>query len=1342
MARSAVSESRAKREQKEKTRGTTIDQPADDLTGKARILFERLNSYLVERVTKENRLRTEFEGRKSRLIAEHRSARKELKTRAESQFGQTHDEFERLQQEAHDKFEKARRDLEQQETSLRQSTDELYHRRSREAASSYKNQRWETQTAYAAQRTGAKEIARDREKELLEKSRKFQSQEDRLIKLLESRRMGRPLRYAVPLTNEPLPERPEEALVQETEAFERGIDSLERLSLPRLVGPQLSLIFLASFLLLVAMGCVWVSLATAILVAGVGSMVLGGIVSLSLYMLARQQVAQMMKPITGIMARVVPIERHARAQIAAAMKESRSHLRRTHRRDLGQLRDRFDAAKRLLLEERSKANRHADEHFPRQLAEITQERDDTIAELQEKYLPVLRQWKAEFSEESETLDRANDITLGQVSQSFDSEWNEFVHWCRTENEAILSQSAELERQSAEAFPDWETTNWQTRPAPTCRPPGLRLGSFRVHPPEITPTKPTDPMLAELTPPSLDLPAALRWPDRMSLLIETTGAGFGRAHELLSLAMLRLLISTPPGKVRMTILDPVGLGQEFSAFMHLADHDESLVGARIWTESAHIEQRLTDLTEHLENVIQKYLRNVYESIDAYNADAGEIAEPYRVLVVGRFPVGFNDDAVRRLMSLASAGAKCGVYLLMSIDTKVPLPAGFSLAELERHAVVLRPVGDSFRWQESPWSQLSLKIDPPASAESMTRILKVVGEQARLASRVEVPFRIVAATDEAWWIGDSRREIRIPLGRCGATKLQYLSLGQGTSQHVLIAGKTGSGKSTLLHALITSAAIRYRPDQLAFYLIDFKKGVEFKAYATHALPHARVIAIESEREFGLSVMQRLDAELQTRGSLFRDVGVQDLASYRDLSDRQPDLPPMPRILFIVDEFQEFFVSDDRIAQDAALLLDRLVRQGRAFGIHVMLGSQTLGGAYSLARSTLGQMAVRIALQCSEADAHLILSEDNTAARLLNRPGEAIYNDANGRIEGNNPFQTVWLPDHEREEYLHQLQVKYQEWEKVLPPAVIFEGNAPSSLSMNPALHERLSAVSPIEGRSKEIAWLGEPIEIKASTSIEFTRQSGSNVLILGQESSAARGVMASILISLGTQKRPRVDRLLSPPAGAGPSVPFYLLDGSDVSASDDRYESLPLAEVARQAGIGVESIERRRLTDSLSELVEEVSRRQQQEGQVGVEMYLFLFDIARFRDLRRGEDDFGFSMSADVDAPAKPDKLLATLVREGPAVGVHVIVWCDSLANFQRSFDRSGQREFGSRVLFQMSAADSSQLMDGPQASRLGAHRAFLHQEDLGRLEKFRPYALPDPAWLARLSTNSAPSNAAP
>src|SRR5262249_50127770 len=214
----------------------------------------------------------------------------------------------------------------------------------------------------------------------------------------------------------------------------------------------------------------------------------------------------------------------------------------------------------------------------------------------------------------------------------------------------------------------------------------------------------------------------------------------------------------------------------------------------------------------------------------------------------------------------------------------------------------------------------------------RILQRVGEDAKGAHRVEVPFEFIAPAAEQWWTGSSRQGISVALGRAGATRRQHLELGGRTSQHALVVGKTGSGKSTLLHALITNLALMYSPDEVELYLIDFKKGVEFKTYAVHDLPHARVVAIESEREFGLSVLQRLDAELKVRAERFRAAGAQDLNAFRSAAPEARS----PRILLIVDEFQEFFVEDDKLAQEAAQLLDRLVRQGRAFGMHVLLGS----------------------------------------------------------------------------------------------------------------------------------------------------------------------------------------------------------------------------------------------------------------------------------------------------------------------------------------------------------------------------------------------------------------------
>ncbi|GIW82799.1 MAG: hypothetical protein KatS3mg105_4606 [Gemmatales bacterium] len=711
----------------------------------------------------------------------------------------------------------------------------------------------------------------------------------------------------------------------------------------------------------------------------------------------RQQIDAIYPSFCGALAEARALCKRCQEEDADSYQRLKKEYSDRHQKELARIKQQHQQ-KRAALERRYQQDVHdTDRDYRQRLADMKEAHDANLARIDEHYRRLMADALREFKAASQQAETDKQTATAKSQNRYEQAWKELIQRWTEGQKKLQGVARKVNTLGHKLFPSWSEVDWDQWHPPVDLPPGIRFGQFTFDLSKISHGVSADPRLPLLEPYRFDLPALLPFPHQSSLLLRAEGAGRDKAVQTLRAVMLRFLTTLPPGKVRFTIIDPVGLGENFAAFMHLADYNDALVTNRIWTEPTHIEQRLADLTEHMETVIQKYLRNQFRTIADYNRIAGEVAEPYRVLVVANFPANFTELAARRLLSIAASGSSCGVFTLISTDGKLPLPQDFDIRDIEQNSVTLIWNGEQFNWKDNDFGQCPLELEQPPGDHTCLQIMHTVGAKAKEASRVEVPFEVIAPPDDRWWSSDSRGGIKVPLGKAGATKLQNLELGQGTSQHVLVAGKTGSGKSTLLHALITNLALHYSPDEVEVYLIDFKKGVEFKTYAVHQLPHARVVAIESEREFGLSVLQRLDAELKARGELFRSMRVQDIHAYRNAN---PDAV-MPRILLIVDEFQEFFVEDDKIAQDVALLLDRLVRQGRAFGIHVLLGSQTLSGAYSLARSTIGQMAVRIALQCSEADAGVILSEDNTAARLLSRPGEAIYNDANGMMEGNDFF-----------------------------------------------------------------------------------------------------------------------------------------------------------------------------------------------------------------------------------------------------------------------------------------------------------------------------------------------------
>jgi hypothetical protein len=285
---------------------------------------------------------------------------------------------------------------------------------------------------------------------------------------------------------------------------------------------------------------------------------------------------------------------------------------------------------------------------------------------------------------------------------------------------------------------------------------------------------------------------------------------------------------------------------------------------------------------------------------------------------------------------------------------------------------------------------------------------------------------------------------------------------------------------------------------------------------------------------------------------------------------------------------------------------------------------------------------------------------------------------------------------------------------PRPIVFEGNAPADPLANAPLLRALQQPSSDRQQFAPLLWMGDAVSIKDPTAASMVRRTGANVAIVGQRDEGAAAILAMAMISIAAQTPVKGTRIV-------------VLDGT---TPDDRLHGA-LARVAKALPHTIELPSLRDAGDAVVEVGKELARRTASGEGDAPGLFLLINGLHRFRALGRNEDDFGYGGSSN-EAPTAPDRVLSLLLKEGPLAGVHSVMWADTVANLQRSIDRNSLRELEWKALFQMSATDSSTLIDAPTASRLGFHRALLANEESGLLEKFRPYAFPDEQFLAMIS----------
>jgi DNA segregation ATPase FtsK/SpoIIIE-like protein len=1105
------------------------------------------------------------------------------------------------------------------------------------------------------------------------------------------------------------------------ETFERQVTAtrehyktFRRMFLPRIFGVLhlsglLVIIVVLGAVLAVVLG---LQPSTYIIVGAAVTILLAGAVAL--HRIGQRGARPTAEALAASLNEALEAERHCETAVKAKREHDHGIILGEFDRTCADIAEKWSRADQVQSDFEIRTRRKIEKQAPRATArnaELFRKRLRSLAPERDAKLERIRQTA---EEQKRKLTEAHDAENAKLSAEEATRWSELESDWQREVTALYAAIGEMNAATDASFPPWSAEFVEKWEPPRTFTPAARFARLEIDLASVPGAIPKDPRMALPGAAQVSIPLSLTFPEHGSLLFEIPNSGDAAMSGTINNLILRLLSTTPPGKLCFTIYDPVGLGQNFAGLMHLADYEESLISRRIWTQRDQLEERLAELSEHIEKVIQMYLRNEYATITEYNAQAGSVAEKYHFLVIADFPAGFSEGAAKRLQSIAASGPRCGVFTFIHWDPRLTLPDGFVPDELRKTNVCLRLENGQFVIDPAQTEAgASLAFDMPPVPEIAAALVHKIGKSSIDSNRVEVPFSQIAPKPDEVWKNDTTSELKIAIGRTGATKLQYLAIGKGTRQHALFAGKTGSGKSTLFHVIITNLALACSPEQVEFYLIDFKKGVEFKCYASARLPHARVVAIESDREFGLSVLHRVDEELKRRGDMFRKLGVQDIAGYKKAGGTEP----VPRSLLIIDEFQEFFVEDDTIAQTASVLFDRIVRQGRAFGIHVLLGSQTLGGAYTLARATLGQMVIRVALQCNEADAYLIMDENNPAPRLLSRPGEGIYNDAAGALEGNSPFQVVWISDDERDARLEQIRALAEQRHDHYRSPIVFEGNAPSDIRENDPLRLALDTI-PTTAPIAAHAWLGAPNAIKGPTEAVFHRQSGNHLLIVGQREEAALTMLGISLLSLAAQY----------PFGA---AKFVLLHAAAPGSPDEAFIERITAAVPH----GLTIARGQEIAAAINEIAEDLKARTTDEESAGgtPSVFLLIHGLQKFKKLRQ-EDEFDFGGGGD--GGPSPAVQLGDIIREGSSHGIHLLTSVDTFNSVSRFISRKSLSEFETRVVFQMSANDSASLIDSPKAGNLGLHRALLHDEHQGYDETFRPYSMPDPEWLREAAAKLA------
>ncbi|MGA5464191.1 type VII secretion protein EccCa [Mycobacterium sp. NPDC050041] len=284
--------------------------------------------------------------------------------------------------------------------------------------------------------------------------------------------------------------------------------------------------------------------------------------------------------------------------------------------------------------------------------------------------------------------------------------------------------------------------------------------------------------------------------------------------------------------------------------------------------------------------------------------------------------------------------------------------------------------------APYRPVATDADDPMVVPADWPALVGIGEPARLDPTA------------LWGSGDVATELRVPVGVSEHGDPVLIDIKEaahrGMGPHGLCIGATGSGKSEFLRTLTLGMLASHSPDRLNIILIDFKGGATFLGFERAAHVSAVITNLADEAHLVARMKDALSGEINRRQEILRAAGTfADIAEYHCSRTRRPDLPPLPSLLIVVDEFSELLSQHP----DFAELFVAIGRLGRSLGMHLLLASQRLDEGRL--RGLDNHLSYRVCLKTFSASESRAVLGVPDAHHLPSTPGGAYLRTAAGEL-----------------------------------------------------------------------------------------------------------------------------------------------------------------------------------------------------------------------------------------------------------------------------------------------------------------------------------------------------------